>query len=231
MINHILKSVAVTSLILGSLQAGEIEVKVVNMTGGSYFTPLLVATHGTASKLYTTGEAASDALQAMAEGGDISKLSTNLQANAATIVENPAEGLLAPGKNSSTTLTTTDTNNRLSIVAMILPSNDAFVALNNWEIPKEKGTYKIQLHAYDAGTEANNEVVNGAGAPGALGVPADPGGNAGTGATGVDAVAEGFVHIHRGILGDDSATGGKSDLDITKHRWLNPVATAIITVK
>jgi len=26
-------------------------------------------------------------------------------------------------------------------------------------------------------------------------------------------------------------TGGKSDLDSTKHRWLNPVATAIITVK
>ena len=39
-----------------------------------------------------------------------------------------------------------------------------------------------------------------------------------------------YVHIHRGNLGDDDLTGGKSDLDNTVHRWLNPVARITVTV-
>ena len=39
-----------------------------------------------------------------------------------------------------------------------------------------------------------------------------------------------MVHIHRGSLGDDDITGGKSDLDNTVHRWLNPVARITVTV-
>jgi len=48
------------------------------------------------------------------------------------------------------------------------------------------GTYTFYLDAYDAGTEVNNEIVNGAGAPGQLGIPADPQANNGTGATGTN---------------------------------------------
>jgi len=66
---------------------------------------------------------------------------------------------------------------------------------------------------------------------GVAGIPADPGGSVATGGTGVVADIEGFVHIHRGVLGDNNTTGGLSDLKSTKHRWLNPVARAIITVK
>lgn len=39
------------------------------------------------------------------------------------------------------------------------------------------------------------------------------------------------IHIHRGILGDDNLSGGSSDLDSAVHRWLNPVAKLLITVK
>jgi len=66
---------------------------------------------------------------------------------------------------------------------------------------------------------------------GAAGIPADPQGKGGTGATGV-ATSE-FnknVHIHRGIIGDTKATSGKSDLDSRVHRWLNPVAEVTIIV-
>jgi len=231
MIKTILKSVTVLSLTTATLMAGEIEVKIVNLTGGSYFTPLLVTTHTSTTALYTTGEAASTSLQKMAEGGDIADLSTDLTATGASVVSNPATGLLAPGKDATATLTADTTNTHLSIVAMILPSNDGFIALNGWKVPTTAGTYTVNLNAYDAGTEANNELINGGGAVGVLGIPADPGADVATGGTGVDAQVEGFVHIHRGVLGDTNSTGGMSDLKSTKHRWLNPIARAIITVK
>jgi len=126
MIKTILKSVTVLSLTTASLMAGEIEVKIVNLTGGSYFTPLLVTTHASITALYTTGEAASTSLQKMAEGGDIADLSTDLTATGASVVSNPATGLLAPGKDATANLTADTTNTHLSIVAMILPSNDGF---------------------------------------------------------------------------------------------------------
>lgn len=231
MLKSIVKSVAAAALLGGTLQAAEVEVKIVNMTGAGYFTPLLVAAHPSDAHLFKTGMAASSALQAMAEGGDISGLSTELQAAGADVKENPAGGLLAPGASTMAAVTSSTENDTLSLAAMILPTNDGFVSLNGWKIPEIPGTYHVHLNAYDAGTEANDEIINGAGMPGQPGIPADPGGHAGTGAGGIAATAEGFVHIHRGVLGDQDPTGGMSDLNSSVHRWLNPVATAIITVK
>lgn len=231
MIKNLVKATALMGLLAGSIHAAELEIKIINNTGYSHFTPLLVAAHPSTSTLFTVGDAASTSLQMMAEGGNTAGLETDLGALSANVVANPAGGLLAPGTSTSATLTTDTANDSLSIVAMILPTNDGFIALNNWKIPSTAGEYKVALNAYDAGTEANDEIINGAGAPGMPGIPADPSGNGGSGATGVMAAVEGFVHVHRGVLGDTNATGGKSDLDSTKHRWLNPVATAIITVK
>ena len=218
MLKNILKSTALVALLLGSVNAADIEVKIVNNTGYSSFTPLLVSTHTASAKLFTAGDTASLSLQKMAEGGNIDDLETELTANGANIVKNPASGLLKAGQNTTAMLSTDNNNTYLSVVAMILPTNDGFIALNNWKVPTEKGTYKVTLNAYDAGTEANDEIINGGGAPDTAGIPADPLANNGTGATGVMAEKEGFIHIHRGIVGDTNATGGKSDLDSTKHR-------------
>jgi hypothetical protein len=231
MVQNILKSTTLLTLISSSIMAADLEVKIVNATGGNYFTPLLVAAHPETTTLFTTGETATTSLQKMAEGGDIADLSSDVTGIGADVVSNPASGLLAPGKSATATLNTDTSNTHLSIVAMILPTNDGFVALNGWKVPTEAGTYTVTLNAYDAGTEANNEIINGGGALGVLGIPADPGGDVATGGTGIDAKVEGFVHIHRGILGDTNSTGGISDLKSTKHRWLNPIAKAIITVK
>jgi len=128
-------------------------------------------------------------------------------------------------------LDTADGNDHLSLVAMLLPTNDGFVGLNGWQIPTDAGTYTFTVNAYDAGTEANNEIINGGGAPGVLGIPVEPGGNGGTGGMGLTVVEENStVHVHRGNIGDDDMTGGKSDLNNTVHRWLNPVARITVTV-
>lgn len=214
-----------------SVMAQDLSIKITNLTNASYFTPFLVAAHDSNSRLFMQGSAASSALQAMAEGGDISTLSTNIQAMAANVVENPAGGLLNPGASTSFSLMSNSGNNHLSITAMILPTNDGFVGADSLEIPTVAGTYTFYLNAYDAGTEANNELINGGGAPGVLGIPADPGGHGGSGGTGVATSDNNtMIHVHRGILGDNDSMGGISDLSSTLHRWLNPVAQVIVTV-
>lgn len=229
----VLSSVSVLS---NSAYAQKVTVTIQNLTHGSHFTPLLVAAHNSSTHLFQAGSSASAALQAMAEGGDISGLATDAHSAGATIVENPAGGLLAPGGSTTTSVINTDgtDNNYLSLVAMVLPSNDGFVGVNSWKIPISAGTYMMPALAYDAGTEANDELLGAAnaGAPNHVGIPAAPSGSAGTGGTGVAGVdTNQMVHVHRGVLGDTDPNGGVSDLDSRVHRWLNPVARITVTVE
>ena len=141
-----------------------------------------------------------------------------------------------PGSVSGTLDVTSRHNTHLSLVAMLLPTNDAFVGLDSFPIPKKRGTHVFYLPAYDAGTEINDEVPS-LGSPlncftGQPGYPVDPLGNDGVGGTGViNFQANDRVHIHRGNLGDADLTGGISDLDSRVHRWLNPVVKLTIVVK
>jgi hypothetical protein len=222
----------IISLFAANLSAQELSISVTNLTQGIHFTPLIASSHSESASIFNLATAASTELQALAEGGDISGVSTMLTAMNGDVVENPAMGLLAPAATTTFELSTSDGNGYLSIAAMMLPTNDGFVGLNSWEIPTTAGTYTILLNAYDAGTEANDEIINGGGAPGTPGIPAAPGGNAGMNATGLsDAQSNANVHVHRGALGDDDLTGGTSDLDNRVHRWLNPVAKVTITVE
>lgn len=219
------------TLAASPVMAQNLDITITNLTHGTYFTPLLVSAHSGGNHLFQPGVAATSHLQAMAEGGAISGLASDMAAIGADSTENPAGGLLAPGVSTHFSMSTASGNDHLSITAMLLPTNDGFVGLNALPIPTSPGTYHYTLNGYDAGTEANDEIVNGRGTPGEPGIPADPGGVAGSGATGVTATeANTVVHIHRGILGDTDDSGGASDLDSRVHRWLNPVAELVITV-
>jgi len=114
----------------------------------------------------------------------------------------------------------------LSVAGMLLPTNDGFVGLNSVKLPMDNGMYAFYANGYDAGTEGNDERV-GSGAPGEAGFPAPPpivATGTGTGASGIQLEAEGYVHIHRNVIGDLDPTGGPSDINAAVHRWLNPVA-------
>lgn len=214
------------------LLAQQVNVEITNLTNGTYFTPLLVAAHRGDIHLFEVGSEASDNLRAMAEGGDIAGLEHDVAASRGISISNPAEGLLAPGESTTASLSRTGRHSsKLSIVAMLLPSNDGFVGLDGLQIPKARGTYTYYLNGYDAGTEANDEIINGGGDPGDPGVPADPGGNGGSGASGAAGPDHNTrVHVHRGVLGDTDPLGGVSDLDSRVHRWQNPVARVVIRV-
>lgn len=230
------------AMLAGTLLAGlasaahsaEFTVEVTNLTNGLYFTPLLVVAHNSNADVFEVGQPASAPLQQVAEGGALTLFEQALTPAVGVTSNNPANGLLAPGESTSAMLNTDNTDfNLLSIAAMMLPSNDAFVGLDSWEIPTEAGTYTLTVVGYDAGTEANDE-IQGSGVSGEPGFPAPPpvAATSGTGGTGVPGVtAEGFVHVHRGVLGDLDLNGGVSDIDAAVHRWLNPVARITVTVQ
>lgn len=213
--------------------ATEYKVEIQNLTTGAYFTPFLVAAHSDNVSLFQTGEAASANLQIMAEGGDIGGLANDVQGSGGRIIANPAGGLLAPGAKTEANLGALNPDQtELSIVAMILPSNDGFVAQNSLTLPTVNGTYSYLLNIYDSGTEGNDE-LRGSGAPGQPGMPVPPPldpmlGSNGSGVPNTS--PEGFVSIHRGVLGDLDLTGGVSDIDAANQRWLNPTVRVTITV-
>jgi len=205
-----------------SATAAELSIKITNLTHGIAFTPFLVAGHDSDTHLFQSGTAASVALEAMAEGGDISGLSSQVDAAGGYKVENPAAGLLMAGASTDWFDLDTKTGTHLSLTAMLLPTNDGFAGVDGWKIPTTAGTYTILVNAYDAGTEANDELT--ASIPQAI--PTNSGG------TGLSAVETNMsVHIHPGNVGDDSVSDGKSDLTNTVHRWLNPVLKVTVTVK
>jgi len=213
-------------------QAQDLSITVTNLTHGMAFTPVLVAAHDSSGNLYDVGASASANLQAMAEGGALTGLQNDLDAISATHTSASAPLMAAASVSLTLNTDAAPANTQLSVVAMLLPTNDGFIGLDAIDIPSVAGSYTYYLNAYDAGTEANDELITGGGAPGVAGIPGDPGGLAGSGATGGVAGVDSnqTVHVHRGAIGDDNVTGGSSDLVNTVHRWLNPVARVTVVV-
>lgn len=237
LMNNFLKGLVVSAGVLSSttaFAARQVEVDITNLTNGIYFTPLLVVAHPEDEHLFQVGTGASGSLQAMAEGGDLSGLIHDIETVGGDYVADPAGGLLGPGETATAILDIRGRNEattNVSVVGMLLPTNDGFVGLDAAQIPKRNGVYTFYLNGYDAGTELNDEIINGGGTPGTPGIPVDPGGHGGTGGLGIDIVNESnLVHVHPGVIGDMDTAGGISDVDSRVHRWLNPVARVEVRV-
>lgn len=218
---------------LSTAMAAEYQVTVTNLTSGLYFTPIIASAHGANVAMFRSGSAASPELQAIAEGGDIAPMAALLDSVGASVAT--GEGLVAPGQTVTLTLQDSgnEQNSLLSVASMLLPTNDGFLGLNSVSLPAQNGpaSRTWDVNGYDAGTEANDELV-GSGAPGEAGFPAPPpvvATGTGRGGHGIPSQAEGFVHIHRNVIGDLEPEGGASDINAAVHRWLNPVARVTVT--
>jgi hypothetical protein len=224
-----------------ALFAADLTVSVTNLTRATWITPLAIAAHPASYKPFTEGVAASPEIQAVAEAGNTAGFQAQLPSGSSKVID-PNNGPLKPGGTTTTTVFNGGTgtpNSQLTVLAMLVPTNDGFIALNAIDIPTVPGTYTYNVNAYDAGTEANDEkraAAGGINQPGMV-FPAFLNDASGKLAATINpdapgfanAVKEGFVHIHRGIVG--SAPGGPSALDNTVYRWLNPVARVVLTVK
>ncbi len=191
------------------------EVEVVNLTPGQQFTPLLVATHSPSISFFTRGQPASAGLATLAEEGNVMPLAEALTATGKVTDADVGTGLTDPGKTVKFMVDGDPSRDKLSLASMLIPTNDAFVALSNASLPKTCGkTVSYNINAYDAGSEANDELC--ASIPGPNFAECNgPGGGASP------AGGEGFVHIHNGVH-------GVGDLKPTRRDWNNPVARVMI---
>jgi hypothetical protein len=192
------------------------EVTVTNLTRGQRFTPILVASHREGVKLFTLGSPASSELATLAEEGNTAPLKALLAGMPEVKDVADSGGLLNPGQSVTITVETGGGFNHVSVAAMLIPTNDAFFALNDVDGPNGNRAEMHRSPAYDAGSEVNDELC--ASIPGPFFTECGgPGGGAA-----VIGGEEGYVHIHAGIH-------GIGDLTASERDWRNPVA--LITIR
>ncbi len=190
-------------------------VSITNMTRAQSFTPILVATHTRAVRLFTAGTAATPELREVAEEGNISPL-TNLLRGLPREVQDIAssQGLLTPGVTVDVAVMAGGQFDRVSLVSMLIPTNDGFFGVTGVPLPAANDVTILDAPVYDAGTERNDERC--ASIPGPFFAECGgPGGGARVGG------GEGAVTIHNGIH-------GVGDFKASERDWRNPVARIVI---
>ncbi|MGH9383348.1 MAG: spondin domain-containing protein [Vicinamibacterales bacterium] len=190
-------------------------VTVTNLTKGQTFTPFLLATHTPAVRVFAPGTQASPQLQVLAEEGATDMLATLLRGMTADVREVvTATGLQTPAVTASFQIAGGGAFSRLSIVAMLIPTNDAFVGLGALTLPTGFDPVVVDLLAYDSGSEINDERC--ASIPGpSFTECGGPGGGARVGR------GEGAVTVHNGMH-------GVGDMNRPLRDWRGPVARVTV---
>ncbi|MGB5327876.1 MAG: spondin domain-containing protein [Gammaproteobacteria bacterium] len=187
-------------------------VTITNLTNSIIFTPILVASQRRAVPIYELGSPAGEDLAAIAEAGDIGPLTSTLNGNHRVVDVQNSGGPLLPGKSVTVVVSAAQGARRISIAAMMLPTNDGFIALDSVRVPRH-GSATFFSPGFDAGSEQNDELCTNIPGPVCNGVGPSPGENDGD---------EGYVHIHRGMH-------GIGDLAADVYDWRNPVARITVT--
>jgi len=187
------------------------EVTITNVTRGQSLTPVLVATHLPGVRLFRLGEPAAPELSAVAEEGDIGPLMARARSSGVVFDLQSTSGLIGPGESQTIEIGARGPFDHISAVAMLIPTNDGFFAVNAEELPHGRERLVVDARAYDAGSERNDELC--ASIPGPFFTECGGPGGGGQPAGG----EEGYVHIHAGIH-------GIGDLMASERDWNNPVA-------
>lgn len=185
-----------------------ISVRNTSEIGGTFLTPTYFGFHDGSFDLFEAGEAASAGLEMLAEDGGAGGLAAErlaADADSQGVVVFGAAGPIATQEFTTTTLDVDGVSNGyVSLAAMILPSNDAFIGTDDavrlfdedGEFLGAQTLYFSGEDVYDAGTEVNTELdaafINQT-APN----------------TGID--ENGVVRLHDGFNGSEGAGEGEGD--------------------
>lgn len=208
-----------SSLILSacgsSVNEKEYKVTLINLTANQPLSPVAVILHKSAYHLFQPGQLASVALEHLAEGGSNQEVFDEASTNTAFLKSASGTGIIPPGSSETINLKIDDTDDlNISVAAMLVNTNDAFVGKGSNEIAnlKEGENFSVRIPVWDAGTEANTEES------GSIPGPVD-------GGEGFNASREGdvnFVAIHQGVV--TNADGLMISVLGESHRFDNPGA-------
>jgi hypothetical protein len=234
MINSRIKigSIALSAMILAAcggsnntevVEDAQFNITTTNLTNAQIMSPVAVIMHNSGYHNFIDGESASLAVETLAEGGDNAPL---LEA-AATAEQYIASGSAGPVLPSAVGATLTLdvpadqlSDLRLSVMSMLIRTNDAFTGLNAIDISNmEVGSSRtFTAPTWDAGTELDDEV--GVNMPGA--------GGEGFNATRNDRID--LVRFHNGVVTSSSPEFGLPTSDLVEaDRFLNPTSRIVVT--
>ena len=193
-------------------------VTITNVTKGQIFSPSLLATHKAGFRVFAAGTPASVELAELAEDGSNAALKMLLEASSPdvfAVVTDMASGdpgaNIKPGASAEYEIRSRGKADSLSIVGMLVITNDAFFGVTRTLSSKSRRSMSFSAVAYDAGSEVNNEEC--------AYIPGPP---CGSPFMNPMVGAEGYVYIHNGIH-------GSPDLDASLFDWRNPVARVKVT--
>jgi hypothetical protein len=165
-----------------------------NMTAGQVFSPAVFFSHNaSAPPLFTEGQPAPFALQRIAEEGNTGPLLsgkiTKVLGGAYKHATNPIS--VQPGKSRTIALRVSPEHPLITGAFMLVMTNDGFSGIRSVDAYALEEPMTVELYAWDAGTENNNERGNFLIAM--EGTERDP--------------ENAVVHRHEGLRGDADAPG------------------------
>ena len=163
--------------------------------GSQPLSPPLFVVHSSRADVWSVGEIASHGVAAVAE-------SALPQVDGVKSVATGAGGPIPSGTTRTYTVETSGRFNRLSVLTMLVNTNDAFTGLDSFRARDRGAT--LETMAYDAGSERNNELKSH--------IPGPCCGNAF-----VRAPEGNLIRMHEGIT-------GRGELDPARYDWEGPAA-------
>jgi len=226
-------SIALSAMVLAACGGGgnnnnvvedaQFEITTTNLTNAQIMSPVAVIMHNAGFNNFIDGETASVAVETLAEGGDNAPLLADAAVADEYIVSGSAGPVLPSSVGSALTLDVPAdqlSDLRLSVMSMLIRTNDAFTGLNATNISDmEVGSSRtFTAPTWDAGTEFDDEA--------AVNIPGADG--EGFNAARNDRINR--VRFHNGVVTNASPEFGLASSDLVEaDRFLNP--TSRITVR
>jgi hypothetical protein len=136
------------------------DVTITNLTppGSQPLSPPLFVVHSGRAEIWSVGQIATHPVAAIAEDANNAPAETAFAAlPGVRNVFTGAGGPIPPGASRTYTVETSGPFNRLSLLTMLVNTNDAFTGLDSLLV-RGNGT-TLRTMAYDAGSERNNELI------------------------------------------------------------------------
>jgi hypothetical protein len=193
------------------------QITVENLTGGQPISPPLLVAHNRRADLWERGTIANHAVAAIAEDAnnavalEVAGKIRGVGAGATGVDVNATDPApIGPGGKQTYSLDVKGYYGKLTVLAMLVNSNDAFTGLDSVRLPRQVGKTRSHYRiAYDAGSEKNNE--------GAKYIPGPVGGNP-------------FVRDPEGdVIRAHPGVKGGADLDPKVHSLSGKVAKITVT--
>jgi hypothetical protein len=186
-------------------------VTVTNLTPYQPLTPPAVAAHRASVEVFSVGEPANEAVQQLAENGNLDPLlelaeSTNAVRGAA-VADGPVVPKDDPGDTGlpyyrAVEVAADASADSLTFLSMLVATNDGFAGLDTVALPSHVNqSYTYYAQGYDAGTETNTEMFEDLVPPAQSLTGEHREGIDGTGTSDPDLAEDGVVTPHRGITG------------------------------